>query len=308
MRFVLRHHTVDFNIVYVFAFGLSIDAGVNVHWNVCVCARDGRRCCCALLLLGLLRAVVGGGRVAAAARDEVERIHGVLGHVALVRRLHVVLHLVGTRELLLAHRTREHLSRRALVVQERVPLEAVFVLERLLDILLCAFRALIDAVVDFRIAEEIESAHRHFRQVFRLVIRLGVPLPPDASALGLPSAWRCGRCDDCVGGLGQEKWLLLGPLRMLLMQLTSADGRRAGGRRETLLSICVVVVDGVRLPLVQHVRHVRSRRTLRQGIHSYFHLRSIRFTVRLYRQQKHICRWQNRTIYSITIQLTTRKN
>lgn len=69
--------------------------------------------------------------------------------------LHVVLHLVGSRELLGAYRTGEHLALMTLVVKERVPLEAVLVLKRLLDVEFGALGALINALADGSVTEEI---------------------------------------------------------------------------------------------------------------------------------------------------------
>lgn len=69
--------------------------------------------------------------------------------------LHVVLHLVGPRELFGAYRTREHLALMAFVIEERVPLEAVLVLKGLLDVEFGALGALIDALADGSVTEEI---------------------------------------------------------------------------------------------------------------------------------------------------------
>lgn len=73
--------------------------------------------------------------------------------------LHVILHLVGSRELFAADRTREHLALVALVVEERVPLETVLVLEGLLDIEFCAFSALVDTLIDGCVTEEVQAPH-----------------------------------------------------------------------------------------------------------------------------------------------------
>lgn len=67
--------------------------------------------------------------------------------------LHVILHLVGPRELLAAHRTGEHLALMALMVEERVSLEAVLILERLLDVKFGTLGALIHALADGRVTE-----------------------------------------------------------------------------------------------------------------------------------------------------------
>lgn len=90
-----------------------------------------------------------------ARQKETEGHDAVLGHEAVVHGLHVVFHLVGPRELLGAHRTGEHLALMALVVEERVPLETVLVLKRLLDVELGALGALVDALADGSVTEEI---------------------------------------------------------------------------------------------------------------------------------------------------------
>lgn len=69
--------------------------------------------------------------------------------------LHVVLHLVRPRELLSAYRTGKYLALMALMVEECVPLEAVLVFKRLLDVELGALGALIDALADGSVTEEI---------------------------------------------------------------------------------------------------------------------------------------------------------
>lgn len=79
----------------------------------------------------------------------------ILGHETIVHGLHVILHLVRPRELLAADRAGKHLALMTLVIEERVSLEAVLVLERLLDIELGAFGALINALVDGSVTEEI---------------------------------------------------------------------------------------------------------------------------------------------------------
>lgn len=86
--------------------------------------------------------------------------------------LHVILHLVRSREFLTAHRTREHFALLALVIEERVPLEAVLVFEGLLKIEFGALRALIHAFADGRITEEVQAAHRHLRELFSRVLGL----------------------------------------------------------------------------------------------------------------------------------------
>lgn len=94
----------------------------------------------------------------------------------------MVLHLVRSRELLAAHWTREDLALCPLVVQEGVSLETVLVLERLLDILFGAFRALIHAMADHGVLEEIQSAHTHLGQLLSRVFIRAAGLPADPSS------------------------------------------------------------------------------------------------------------------------------
>lgn len=68
---------------------------------------------------------------------------------------HVILHLVRTREFLAAYRAGKHLALMTLVVEERVPLETILVLEGLLDVVLRTFGALINALADGSVTEEI---------------------------------------------------------------------------------------------------------------------------------------------------------
>lgn len=84
----------------------------------------------------------------------------------------MILHLVRPRELLLTHRTREDLALLALVIEERMPLEAVLVFERLLHVHLCALRAMVDAVTNGRVAKEIEATYAHLRKLFGRVLAL----------------------------------------------------------------------------------------------------------------------------------------
>lgn len=169
-----------------------------------------------------------------------------------MRHLHVVLHLVRARELLVAHRAREHLARRALVIEERVPLEAVLVLERLLDVLFGTLGALVDALEDFRVAEQIQAAHRHLRQVLGLVVvRAG--LSAAASALRLPRRRRRHR----VLGLFLELLLLLldgGGHRQLRVHEIGLNG--VGQIAGQIVAGQLVVVQRVRLDLLQGVRNV----------------------------------------------------
>lgn len=81
--------------------------------------------------------------------------NAILGHKTVVHGFHVVLHLVRTREFLAAYRAGKHLALMTLVVEERVPLETVLVLEGLLDVVLRTFGALINALANGSVTEEI---------------------------------------------------------------------------------------------------------------------------------------------------------
>lgn len=104
------------------------------------------------------------GHIAAAAQQEIQWIRGRGVFCAIfMRGLQVILHFVGTREFAPANWARKHLSLRALMIQKCMSLEAVLVLERLLDVVFRAFRALVDALGDTRVPEQVQAAHRHFR-------------------------------------------------------------------------------------------------------------------------------------------------
>lgn len=96
--------------------------------------------------------------------------------------LQVVLHFVGSRELLAAHRTGEYFALGSLVVQEGVSLETVFIFERLLDVFFGAFGALVDAMADYCVFKEIQPPHTHLRQLFRGIVVCAAGLATDPSA------------------------------------------------------------------------------------------------------------------------------
>lgn len=141
-----------------------------------------------------------------------------LWHVTLVHGLHVVFHLVRPRELFGAHRAREHFALMALVVQERVPLEAVFVLERLQYVSLGALQTLVDALGHGRIPKQVEAPDRHFRQLFgRVAGRRGSS--PDAPLDWRPQCGRRRRCHRCRRRRCR-RLLLLQVMLLLLLHLT----------------------------------------------------------------------------------------
>ena len=97
----------------------------------------------------------------------------------VVDLLEVLLHLVRPGELLGAHRAGEHLPLLALVIQERVALEAVLVLETLLQLHLVALKAPVGPVAgDLGVLEQVQPAHRHVLQALRLRARLGRQVAP----------------------------------------------------------------------------------------------------------------------------------
>ena len=124
-----------------------------------------------------------------------ERHHAVLGHEAVVDGLHVVLHLVGPGELFAANRAREHLPLVALVVEERVPLEAVLVLERLLYVELRALGALVDTLGYRGVTKEIQAADGHLGQLFGWILRVGGGATSHASLRHLTAGRRRHRTD-----------------------------------------------------------------------------------------------------------------
>lgn len=87
-------------------------------------------------------------------------------------RFHVILHLVRPRKLLLAHRTGKNLPLVSLVVQERVPLETVLILESLLDVHLGALRTLVHPLVDGGVPEQVQPPDGHFGELFGGVLAL----------------------------------------------------------------------------------------------------------------------------------------
>ena len=114
------------------------------------------------------------------------RLGLVLGDDTVVDLLQMLLHLVWTRKLLLTHRTRKHFPVCPLVVEEGVSLEAVLVLEALVDLDLLTLDAPVAAVAgDVRVLEQVQPPDTHVTQ------RLGV------------SAWLRGEVAACaVVGVG----------------------------------------------------------------------------------------------------------
>lgn len=94
-------------------------------------------------------------------QEKAEGHDAILGHEAVVNSLHVILHFVGSREFLAAHRTGENFPLVAFVIEEGVPLEAVLVLEGLLNVNFGALRALVDALGYRSVAKKIKAPHRH---------------------------------------------------------------------------------------------------------------------------------------------------
>lgn len=160
-----------------------------------------------------------------------KRHHAVLRHEAVVHGLHVVLHFVGPGELLAADRTREHLSLVALVIEERVPLEAVLVLEGLLDVELRALGALVHALGDRRVAKEIQAADRHLGQLFSGILGVGRGATSHAP-LGHLAARRCGHRADLMGArrrrVGRWRWAAAAATAAAVLRVVPAGGR---GRR-----------------------------------------------------------------------------
>lgn len=101
----------------------------------------------------------------------------------------MILHFVGPGKLFRAHRTREHFPLLPLVIQEGVPLEAVFVFERFREVHFGALRALIYALVYRRVPEQIQPSHRHFGELLGGILALRRHPAPDPSLFGWFACW-----------------------------------------------------------------------------------------------------------------------
>ena len=113
-----------------------------------------------------------------------------LGDNTVVDLFQVLFHLVRTRELLSADRTRENFASDALVVEERVSLEAVLVLEALKYLHLFALSTSVGAVIGYEgVFEQVESADGHIGERLGLGSRLGGEVASCAGRLWWP--WRC---------------------------------------------------------------------------------------------------------------------
>ncbi|KAJ8870966.1 hypothetical protein PR048_027268 [Dryococelus australis] len=128
--------------------------------------------------------------------------NAILGHETVMDRLHVVLHFVWARELLGTDRAREHLPLVTLMVEEGMPLEAVLVLEGLLHICLGALGALVHALGDRCVAEQVEASHTHLGQLFGRVLAGGGGAPPDPSLHRGTSGRRSGGAKGVCTPLG----------------------------------------------------------------------------------------------------------
>jgi len=106
----------------------------------------------------------------------------------------VVLHLIRPRELLGTNWTGEHLSLVSFVVEESMALETVLVLKSLVHVYLGALHALVDTLGDGRVAEQVQSADAHLRQLLGGILAGGRGPPPARALRGLPpGALRVGR-------------------------------------------------------------------------------------------------------------------
>ena len=91
----------------------------------------------------------------------------------------VLLHFVWPRELLSTDGAGKHFTCNALVIKERVSLEAVFVLEALKYLDLLAFSTSVGPVIgDEGISEQVEPPDRHILQGLRLCAWLGRQVAP----------------------------------------------------------------------------------------------------------------------------------
>ena len=166
-----------------------------------------------------------------------------------MHRLHVVLHLVGPGELLGADRTGEDFALLSLVVEERVPLEAVFILEGLLYVHFGALRALIHALGYRRVSEQIQPSDRHLGQLLGRILRLrGGPAPH--SPLGHLSTRGCVH-----SATGRRR------IGVLLRSRRRARARRRGRRRRG----CIATAAAARRRRITGGRRRRGRRIVVRG-------------------------------------------
>lgn len=122
----------------------------------------------------------------------------IFRHKTIVNRLHVVLHFVRSWEFFLAHRTREYFPLVAFVVQECVPLKTIFILKCLLYINFCTFCALIDALIYWRIPEQIQTSYRHFGQLFGRILTMACRSTSCTFFNWLSTGWRTHLCRLCI--------------------------------------------------------------------------------------------------------------
>lgn len=209
--------------------------------------------------------------------EEAEGHDAILGHETVVYGLHVVFHFVWSGEFLAAHGAGKNLPLVALVVQKGVPLEAVLVLEGLLDVGLRALGALVDALGYGSVAEKVETSDRHLRELLGRVLRLGGGSSTHPTLGHLPTRGRAHR--------SYRGWTVRGVF--LLVHHLVLGCRRQGiwsGRRRTRISAghvapksaracvrgrrgCGRVCNGGRSRGIYLRRLVRSTRFLR-GAHS----------------------------------------
>lgn len=105
----------------------------------------------------------------------------VLGNDAVVHLLQMLLHFVWPGELLLTHGAGEHLPVVALVIEEGVPLETVFVLEALDNLDLFALNAPVGAIArDVGIFEQVEAPDTHVLEALGLCPGLRGQVAPSA--------------------------------------------------------------------------------------------------------------------------------
>lgn len=126
-----------------------------------------------------------------------KRHHAVLRHEAVVHGFHMILHFVRPGEFFSTYRTREYLPLMAFVVKKSVSLEAVFILERFLNVELRTLSALIDTLGYRGVTKEIQTANGHLGQLFSRILRVRCGATPHASLRHL-STRRCRHGSDLV--------------------------------------------------------------------------------------------------------------
>jgi len=140
-------------------------------------------------------------------QEEADGDYAIFGHEAVMHGLHVVLHLVRPGELLAADRARKHFPLVALVVEEGVTLEAVLIFESLDHVGLFTLYALVHALGDGRVAEQVESSDRHLGQLLCCLVGARRPPARTPTHVCLGRRRRCGHVVLLQGPRFPHHWV-----------------------------------------------------------------------------------------------------